>query len=107
MPVLDLHPSGLRANTRHAITAEPSLLVHQMGSQGVLVQVVVVIRVRTGTMLGKASRLIALDNRPHTFDSRNIIKARARVTSGSSEPSFASRSISKVRAPSKFSSSIK
>lgn len=96
VPVFDFHLAGLIADPGQAVTAKPSLVVHEVSPQRVLVRVALVVPATAGsTVLSKTRRLVALTNRPHSRDSRNAINARARVTSGSSGPRLASTSVNK------------
>src|SRR5260370_35565370 len=104
--MLNFHHLSFRSNPRKAIAAKASLFDHEGDSQGVLVKIVVVIRVRRGTMLRKTRRFAVLDNRSHALDSRNVISVCARVTSGSSGPSLASSLGNRSRAAPKSSLSI-
>ena len=106
MPMLYFHPAPFRANSRKTIAAKPSLFLHKIGPQSIFVAVAVVVGARGCPMLGQTGWLPAFRNPPHTLDSRKVINARARVTSGSSDPSFDSTSASTPLALSKSSLSI-
>ena len=105
-PMFDFHRIGVRPNLRHAVAAKTPLFLHKASAKFLLIAVIVVIRSRGQTMLSEAVRLGSLPNCPHTLDWRNVISDRARTTSGSSEPSWASTSERRLRARSKSSASI-
>jgi hypothetical protein len=90
VPVLNFHGSAFCANPRKAIAAESALLIHQASAESGFIAVIGIVRVRSGTILGQAGRLRLLANRPYIGASRNDIKVRALVISGSSKPSCAS-----------------